>query len=199
MYRCGNQYQDRPCDAGQPSRALGSANPNATAVASNVDRECTQRGRDSMRISWGREAGATLEKALSENRDAQLVRDVYGKRGSAAEVRTAIEADCQVQKEKEATTAAALKALGVDGRTPLPAPALPQSSNVPADSVKQPVAAQERDGPAAEERKTEECRRLNAELQHIQSQQRVGGSAARMESLKAGQRKTLHELTKAGC
>jgi hypothetical protein len=198
MYRCGKQYQDRPCDAGQPSRAVGNANPSAVA-ASNLPRECADRGRDSMKISWGREAGVTLEKALSANADKSLVSDVYNKRGSAAEVRTSIEADCQVEKEKEAKAVAALKALGIEGRAPAQASGPPQSNGVPDDSGKQATAERGRDERAALERKGEKCRSLIGELQRVQSEQRAGGSIGRMEVLRGDERKAKQQLTEAGC
>jgi hypothetical protein len=198
MYRCGKQYQDRPCDAGQPSRAVGNANPSAVAAA-NLPRECADRGRDSMRISWARESGVTLEKALAANTDARLVRDVYDKRGSAAEVRTALEADCQAEKEKEAKAVAALKALGIEGSTPSPAAGVRQSNAALGGSAKEATSERDRDEQAAQELKAKECRRLTSELQLIESNQRTGGSMTRMESLRADERKAKQRLTEAGC
>src|SRR4051812_17454103 len=60
MYRCGNKYQDRPCDAGQKSKAVGSASFGA-AEASSGDAQCAQRGKDALKIVWSREGGAPQE------------------------------------------------------------------------------------------------------------------------------------------
>jgi hypothetical protein len=203
MYRCGKQFQDRPCDAGQPSRTIGNANPSAATAAANpaLPRECAERGHASMKISWARESGVTLDAALAQARDQALVRDVYQKRGSAADVRAAIESDCQAEKEKEAKTAAALKALGVEGRSaagaPAPATGTPQfsaTSNQEREEAQRQANAQQ-----AEARKAERCNRLNADLQRIQSQQRAGGNAAAMESLTQRRARVQSDLSQAGC
>ena len=64
MYRCGSVYQDRPCDAGAKSKVVGSTGSAsaAPAPAAGVDPECGQRARDSQKIVWAREGGATEER-----------------------------------------------------------------------------------------------------------------------------------------
>src|SRR5262245_46279065 len=76
MYRCGNKYQDLPCESGEGSRLGKSGTPqaqgqpqgrSAAQFQAEADAaECSNRGKDSLKISWAREAGATAEKQLAE-------------------------------------------------------------------------------------------------------------------------------------
>jgi hypothetical protein len=193
MYRCGNVYQDRPCDAGKPGRAVGSTRTDAAAPAvARVDAECAQRGKDSLKIVWSREGGATLERLLDEAKtaeDKRLVRDVYRRPGGASTVQAAVEADCVVEKQKaeEETAkaiAAALKA-GRDGTLPAPEPASPQRP--------QERAAHEPD------RKKQQCAQLDAQLESLRARERAGGDVRRMEALNDERRALRAQMSRAGC
>ena len=65
MYKCGRQYQDRPCDAGQQGKVVGGAAPSQAAPKPGADAECAQRGSAALNIIWAREGGATAERQLS--------------------------------------------------------------------------------------------------------------------------------------
>ena len=114
MYRCGNVYQDRPCDNGQAAKVVsGNGGGSSLPDKPGADAACTQRGLDSQKIVWSREAGATAEKMLAQAKTSSektLVTDVYRRYGSAPQVRAAIEADCLADKEKAAQAAALLQA-----------------------------------------------------------------------------------------
>jgi hypothetical protein len=120
MYRCGSVYQDRPCDAGAKAKVVGSTGSAAAAPApaAGADPECMQRARDSHKIVWAREGGATEERLLSEARSAserRLIQDVYRRPGAASTVQQRVEADCVAEKQREeheaaVAIAAALKA-----------------------------------------------------------------------------------------
>lgn len=196
MYRCGNKYQDRPCDGGQPGRAVGSAGTASQRGASDGD--CGQRGIEAQKIMWAREGGATRERLLSDRDargqpyDSRLVHDVYSKRGTAAEVRSAIEAECVAEKERAAQTAATLKALGLD-RVAAPAAAPITVSR------EDPKLAEERRRQAEAEAKEQRCASLNAQLENMRSRQRTGGSIGTMESL-AQQGRTIEvNIRDSGC
>lgn len=127
LFRCGNSYQDKPCatvaaeSAVNPAirNAAVSATPSvAKTAASPFAASCARMGNEAQRIVWNREAGATREKQIAEvprghayDEMVQTIDAVYTKRGSAPEIRGQIEAECLVQKQKQADAAAALKAL----------------------------------------------------------------------------------------
>ena len=127
LYRCGNSYQDKPCNT---TAAESSVNPtirNATVpvtpaavkpAASPFAAACARMGNEAQRVVWNREGGATREKQIAElprghayDDMVQTIDAVYTKRGTAPEIRGQIEAECLVQKQKQADAAAALKAL----------------------------------------------------------------------------------------
>jgi hypothetical protein len=198
MYRCGKQYQDRPCDTGQQGRAIGNATSGQPGRMADAD--CSRRGERAMRIIWAREGGTTADVALSQagnDDDRRLVQEVYQKRGSASQIRAAIESDCAVQKERDAQAAAMVKALGL--------PANPQSGQPPAAQppAEDPKAAEaRRQRLAADEqaaRKRETCSRLNDDMQRILASQRAGGNISTMEKLNDQRRDIARQMSDAGC
>jgi hypothetical protein len=107
LYRCGNAYQDHPCESGTNQKVVGTgaatktpsdADPASTGlVPGATDSRCRQRGIQAEKIMWAREGGATLAMQLADTEhpvNAALAADVYQRRGSASVVRRAIEADC---------------------------------------------------------------------------------------------------------
>jgi hypothetical protein len=127
LFRCGNSYQDKPCTTAAVESPVNPAIRNATvpstpaaakAAASPFAAACARMGNEAQRIVWNREAGATREKQIAEvprghayDEMVQTIDAVYTKRGTAPEIRGQIEAECLVQKQKQADAAAALKAL----------------------------------------------------------------------------------------
>jgi hypothetical protein len=208
MYRCGKTYQDRPCDAGQQGRAVGSATSSQAGIPATVHADCAQRGSDAVKFVWAREAGATAERQyadIDEKRisaaekayERQLVADVYRRRGTAPEIRAAIQAECVAQKEQAAALAAALRA--AQGQNPAAgAPAAPAGP-----SAEEQKAAQERrrDEQAAREaeRKRTRCASLNASLESARGRSRAGGSAQAMERYRDDERRVESQIREAGC
>jgi hypothetical protein len=127
LFRCGNSYQDKPCNTAAAESPVNPAIRNATVpatptavkvAASPFAARCAQIGNEAQRIVWNREGGATREKQIAElprgavyDDMVQTIDAVYTKRGTAPEIRGQIEAECLVQKQKQADAAAALKAL----------------------------------------------------------------------------------------
>jgi hypothetical protein len=127
LFRCGNSYQDKPCTTAAAESTVNPAIRNATVpttpstakpAASPFAAACARMGNEAQRIVWNREAGATREKQIAElprghayDEMVQTIDAVYTKRGTAPEIRGQIEAECLVQKQKQADAAAALKAL----------------------------------------------------------------------------------------
>lgn len=210
LYRCGNKYQDRPCDAGQQGKAVGnSASPGAAAGQASsgaADADCSRRGRASMKVVWGWEGGASAERQLEEiNRnssigeeqkaqDRKLVADVYRQRGTANQVSARIEAECIAEKEEKARTKALADALIKSGVKPPSSPASGDSA-APANSAQTGMSSADREAEARKSR----CRNLNAQQQSIREQQRAGGSAATMDQLNRSYQNVTRSAAEAGC
>lgn len=204
MYRCGNTYQDRPCMGEQQGKVIGSTGTPRPAVASaTADPYCAQRGATAQKIMWAKEAGRTEEMQLSAATGAEerkLIGDVYRKRGSSVEVRTAIEADCTAERQRAAQAAALIEAAaklqGQDKPVAAAAPAAATATNADSDAAarrQQEAAARQ-----AADKKTR-CDRLAGRLEQIRNSQRSGGSAATMDSLRQQLQKAEKEWGDAGC
>jgi hypothetical protein len=118
MYRCGTSYQDQPCSVAQPAGSVirGAAPSSApkqsaplsdagSSSASNSDPTCRLRGIDAEKIRWAKEGGRTLQQALdADSAGTAFLQDVYARRGTAAEVRIAVEKSChdELQRALEA-------------------------------------------------------------------------------------------------
>jgi hypothetical protein len=214
MYRCGNNYQDSPCEPGRETKRLGSATravgvattPSAaTAVAAGADAgyaQCASWGEASTKVVWAREAGMTIDRQLSEaNSDLQrrVIASVYQKRGSAPVIRAQIEAECRQEQDKRkqlqalAEAAAQVKA-GLPGDpTPAQAPVVAQTQGSGSEGGARLSAA----GEAAAHKAT--CDRLSQSMQSIREDQRAGGSAATMERLNQQRRNMEAVLRTNGC
>jgi hypothetical protein len=204
MYKCGKQYQDRPCDAGQQGRAVGSATSARPTAGAASDAECAQRGSDALKVAWSREGGATAERLLAEidakgissSKKAQeraLVQSVYQKRGSAPQIRAAVEAECLAEKEK-AAQAAALAAAAAKLQPAAPAPA----QAAPAATPAAPQASAVQQAGSADTNRTR-CRNLGSSLESNRASQRKGGSTAAMEKLRDSARNIEAQMREAGC
>ena len=212
LYRCGNQYQDKPCEKGEPAKRISAgAKRTASAATPASDAECARRGERALKIVWARETGATAEQQLAEVPSSapdqqRLVTAVYEKRGSAPEIRAAIEADCMAEKEKlkqaQAMAAAAaqmMEKVPSDMR-PAPAPAT-VSTGAAAPGV---VQGDQKAAEAAERRFREEqhlktCARLREDMATTRSQQRAGGDASTMDNLNERRRWLERSLASEGC
>ncbi len=205
MYKCGKTYQDRPCADGK-GKSMGAATsdtPAATATTGPYAAECAQRGKDSLKIAWAREGGATEERMLGEATTAaqrKLVQDVYRKRGAASQIQVAIEADCVAEKEKLERDAALAAAAAVRAQREGTLPSAPSSMGAPS-SVPSQTAPDPRQQAAADEaeRKKKTCARLNSDMEDLRTQERRGGSAATMERLAESRRRLSAQITREGC
>jgi hypothetical protein len=205
MYRCGNSYQDRPCEV-QEGKVIGAAAVAAPSASKlPVDADCVQRGVKAQRVSWAREAGQTSEAQLQAATTAEtkrLITDVYRKKGSSVEVRAAIEADCLADKENATKTAILLEQAGkLRGQ---PATEISDSAGS-ARTVKEPKqnAALNQKLAQIEAReasyKKALCIDLKTGLDDVRNQQRTGGSAGTMEALNRQHSDIGRKLREAGC
>jgi len=206
MFRCGSSYQDRPCDAGQPSKVVGSAGArqqNAPAAPAAVDGECAERGNRAKQIVWAKESGKTAEVQLASARsegERHLIAEVYGQRGSSLDVQNAIQAECMAQKERAAQAAAMMEAAGklqAPGKAPvgrLPSPLAAEGAN--RDALRPTMAPAP--APAIAQKKAR-CQALREEQDGVVSSQRVGGDVHRMEQLNRQRQAAAKALRDAGC
>lgn len=214
LFRCGNVFQDRPCDAGVPQQQLrsnggspASGGASAATRASVHGPYCARVGEHAQRIVWKRESGATLERQLSDipngaERDelVAITQAVYARRGSATEIRAAIEAECVQRRTEAAQAADALRTLqrqagqgAVEGAPGTPAPgaaaAVPTSAPAPAATAATPKTAG--GNPA--------CGNFREQRTAIEARLRSGGRAETMEMLQRQRREVEKNMADAGC
>ena len=204
MYRCGSAYQDRPCDGAQAGKQVtpgGKAgNAPATSPTAAAHPECTQRGADSQKIVWSRENGETEEKmSAAESGPARkkLIADVYRVRGSAPQVRTRIEAECQTEMAEKAKALVLYESMVQAGVAPAQktAPAASSAAEREAEAAQraQNVAQSE-----AVEKKSK-CDRLLASRESILGQQRAGGSSSQVDNLNRQRATVDRDIQDKGC
>jgi hypothetical protein len=209
MYRCGSVYQDRPCDAGKTGKVVGSTGTGGSASAtpaSGIDPECVQRGRDSNKIVWAREGGATQERLMSEAasaRERRLIEDVYRRPGAASTVQAAVETDCVAEKKRDEeraalAIAAALKARREGGDTGMQTSTVQASPDPSAQDPAAQLAAPQRAERQAEYKK-QQCAAYSEDMERLRSRERAGGSARTMDSLNERRRSLREQMHKAGC
>ena len=112
LYRCGNTFQDTPCQGANNAtnnKPLKTIKTGTTAAATTntatipVDSNCKARGEAAKKISWDREVGVTADAQIEANKYGyapSLIREVYTHRGSSLEVRNKIEQSCMEQKAR---------------------------------------------------------------------------------------------------
>ena len=208
MYRCGNVYQDRPCDGAQAGKPVPGGAPSVRAANTSAAPstgaaaypECTQRGADSQKIVWARENGETEEKmsaAESSPARKKLVADVYRVRGAAPQVRTRIEAECQVEMAEKAKALALHESMVRAGVLPgqNAAPATPSAADKEAEAARQAQSVAQN----AIAEKKQKCDRLLASRESILDLQRRGGSASSVDSLNRQRATVDRDIQDLGC
>ena len=185
MYRCGKVFQDKPCDAGTPGKIVGSTSvaPTSSQGSPVGDPLCAERANKAKHIVWARETGRTKDDQLSATKnedERRLVEEVYLIRGRADETAAAIAAKCIRDKEQ------ALLADRIAAQLTKPQAATTE--------VHLPSEAQ-----AKLEEKNQRCQSIEEELRHIQLQEHAGGSASRLDDLRARKRKVENNRQKEGC
>jgi hypothetical protein len=216
VYRCGNVFQDTPCDAAgtqmtpggvrPPPTARGVApagTPAAPAGASPFAPACSRLGEEAQKMVWKREGGATQERQMAElpaaNRQelATVLDSVYRKRGSAPEIRSAIEAECIAEKQQAADKAAVLRALlPANGAQTGIAPAAAASGATAAGTGEASSAASK--APAATG-PNPACTNWRRDLEMVNAQLRTGGNAASMERMHIQRRSLEKSLSENRC
>jgi hypothetical protein len=208
MYRCGNVYQDHPCEGGKQGKEITAgasnrrvANTAPTASSTSASRpQCVERGEASLKIVWSREAGIMQERMLSTETSPdrrKLIADVYRVRGTAPQVRARIEAECEAEMDEKAKLLALHQAMVRAGATSAaePAPAGPTAAEKSAAAEQQARDNKQREASAKKAR----CDELTADADSLLSQQRSGGSASYMDSLRQHRDRVNDEIRKLHC
>ena len=231
MYRCGNVFQDKPCASGTEIRLSPSGRhmPAVTSAPSNMPARapaagspfaaaCARAGEQAQRMVWKREGGASQEQqltdppgVLSRSEQAKLLGDVYARRGTAMEVRNAIQAECLVEKPKEAEAAELLGRLRKQSGES-DAAASPSTSSAASASATPPVAAAppQAGASASENAATRPasissrpsaatCAGLRKAVDDVNARLRQGGSAQAMERMQNDRRSAESSLRSSGC
>jgi hypothetical protein len=192
LYRCGSNYQDRPCEGKDQKEIKITNTSNADAGAKNgVDNQCTARGAAAQKIVWSREGGATMDKMLADAKSPEqkkLVTDVYEKRGTSSEIRAAIEAECVAEKEKAAK---------------LPAPPgtqEQQKQDPPPPGTEKPQNQQSAaSAPNPAEEKKRKCDALRNQRESVTNKLRTGGGVYNQESLNQQKRDIDSRISSNQC
>ena len=138
-------------------------------------------------------AGAKREERL------QLIDSVYLRRGSAPDVRAAIETECIAEKERLAQAAAlAATALRIQGGTPA---AQSASTREPGESDLTRLEARQRAEIAAgeEDFKKSNCANLATQQDNLRRQERAGGSVGTMNRLSELRHALDEKMRSSGC
>jgi hypothetical protein len=185
MYRCGSAYQDRPCEGAQAGKEMRNfAGASTTPTRSVADAQCAYLGEESMKVLANRPG------------DHWLIETVYLKRGTALEVRAAIEATCMADKERQAASQAAAAAR-IQGTANVPPPSTQGPS--PDDMAR---FQERRDAEIAanqEAYKKSRCADLKRQYDSLAQQERVGGSSAAMQHLRDRRRSLDERRSSEGC
>ncbi len=180
------------------------------AQGQTASAECSARGKDSLRISRAREAGATAQrqrekvdrKKLPIQQAAQekrLINAVYAKTGSAASIRTDVEARCMAEQNKVVQAlllAAAAGRLMSDAQSDsAPGAEADPASDAEPDEV---TSANERPVTTHDVRKRS-CPQLKHDLTTVLNQQRAGATGSAMAKLNESRRELEAALRSEGC
>jgi hypothetical protein len=206
LYRCGNVFQDRPCDGADaqaaPARpavkpqAASSASASAATV-SPFAMACARLGKSSLDIIWKREAGA-LREAQYANAEGNLehknlVDAVYEQRGTAPHIRAAIETDCIGEKQRAADANAALALVQkAQGTAPAAVRTAPTAAATAPLNVAAAPAGKAGDSAAP-------CANLSSQLAAVQERARKGGGVAAMEQIGNERRAIDSKISAAKC
>lgn len=110
LYKCGATFQDRPCDSEiQKKYSAVTGSFTKEQVNASADNQCAELGARAVPIIQSRGNNETLENMHSKVdlkpigrqekiREKELISAVYAKKGSATDIRGAIETDCMDKK-----------------------------------------------------------------------------------------------------
>jgi hypothetical protein len=194
LYRCGNQYQDRPCEAGGGQIISNKSVPKA--LPKGVDPVCYKRGELAEELATKLTGGATSEQLFAEIdqkstayedklSQKKLVVDIVQRKVSPAEQRVLAEADCVALR-------------GVVPEAVVPTVPLESAEDRLRRAEEQQVR-QEAAETKAQQQQQKICAGFDRQLASIRSSQRSGGSGSAMDDLNRQAREIDLRRAEAGC
>jgi len=108
-FTCTNKYQNYWCESRASDKRVSQTRAApAQAHADSVTAQCSAQGKDSLKISRARVAGASSKQQLANlhrrhlsaeraTREKRLIEAVYARQGSPTSIRKGIEAQCMAQ------------------------------------------------------------------------------------------------------
>lgn len=184
VYRCPDgSYADKPCGEGQ--RVVTTTKRHT--VSPDADHQCVALADDAEDLARGKAEGVTVQRALKQVDESGLpyekrtqrkkfVVKVYQTPGSAAEVRSIVEADCVTEKKAE-TTKGAERASAESARP-----------NAGTPAAAQPVAD-------SGEAQRKQCESAKTQIESIRKQLRAGGGVDAMEDLREDESAARRQLS----
>jgi hypothetical protein len=197
MFRCGSNYQDKPCANGQVGKVIGTQKSAATEVEAKavIDPVCLRRSEDAKKIIWLRQGGAAKDDVMAKMESGEqqrLVNEVYATRGDTPQMRAAIEKRCMDERgfAKRPENMSDAELLGT-------VRALEKRLNAAekADAARVPAAEQE--APAAKRKLP--CPNIKMQLDIVNNSLRAGGNAQEMQQLKQQKRELEKDLVAGVC
>lgn len=211
MYRCGNAYQDRPCEGAKPQGKVVNNWGGASSGGSlTKDGPCSRRGADALKVVWARDNGAQREQQIadvdrlglstpSNEERVQLIESVYARRGSAPEIRAAIESECLAEKERQAQAAALAATAARIAGGGVAAPASGARGPSESDIERMEARRQAEMEANAAAFKQSRCADLARQYEQLRDQERAGGSAAAMARHAERRREMDDRQRREGC
>lgn len=100
MYRCGSNYQDKPCAQGQVTKIIGQDRDESKSPV--IDAACRRRSEAAKKMIWSRKGGASKDDLLAgaaNLEEARLIEEVYAIKGDYTQIRKTIETECMAAKD----------------------------------------------------------------------------------------------------
>ena len=156
---------------------------------------CSRVGKSSLDVIWKREAGALREAQYASNagnpEHKSLVDAVYEQRGTAPQIRAAIEAECIGERQRAADANAALAAVQKNLGVTAPARSVSSTGTAPLIVAAAPTG---KTGDSAAQ-----CASVSSLLASVQERARKGGGVVTMEQLANERRAIDSKISAAKC
>lgn len=200
MYRCGSNYQDKPCANGQVGKVIGSqknsaVNGEPSEPKVTVDPVCLRRSEEAKKIIWMRQGGAAKDEVMAKMDGMEqqgLVNEVYATRGDTPQIRAAIEKRCMTERvmfkrPENMSDAELLNAARV----------LEKRVNAAekAEAARVPVAEQE--APAAKRKLP--CPNIKMQLEIVNNSIRAGADVPTLQQLNQQKRELEKDFVAGNC
>nr|WP_314860914.1 hypothetical protein [uncultured Undibacterium sp.] len=197
MYRCGSNYQDKPCANGQTGKVIGTqrATPTEAETKNTVDSVCAKRSEDAKKIIWMRQGGAAKEDVMAKADSAaqqRLVDEVYATRGDTPQIRASIEKRCMesrtLQRSPESMSDAELLSA---------AKALEKRINNAEKAEASRVAPVEQEAPAPKRKLP--CQNIKMQMEIVNNTIRAGADVQTLQQLNQQKRDLEKDWTAGSC